>query len=896
MTAYGHKVLLNQLPLAILFSWMSCVHAEHYAIPLLVPATTSDAPQGVLRIFNGTTESGTVDIYAIDDSGVRSGPATFTLNASAAVEFTATDLASGNATLGLTGGIGTDVGDARVEMETELRIVPLAFVMAADGTLSTMHDTVRTASYDESGPYVYEVPVFNPSTDMTQVSRLRLINPDETAAAVTIAARDEIGAEATGGEVTLTLAAAGAKTLTAQQLEAGDVDLTGQLGAGTGKWRLTVSSDRALQVVNIVTSTSGYWSNVSTTAVPGLAPAHQAGLNERFVGNTVIYETSSGRSTFEAEDGDRFTETTQADGFTVTRSGKYNYAAIGPDAGRLALDYRDGDSCRAKLYFSFGTGGWFATHCTSTDDPDGYLSGGSWFVERDGEGGARELVDTTYAVNDALPGVPTSGSFVPAGKGGGIEVTTTTDGTTITLNNGGYFDLDDGTRYTCKATDGCTVFNGAVTAGSITGRAAGSGEVDRFPSFRNAVNPGDRTYTVGTVIDTLTLPEATGGNGALVYSLSPSVPGLAFNVATRQLTGTPSTATAYAMTYTVTDEDGDTDTLSFAISVTEDADRTTEDGDTAWPVVVARGSSFRVALDWSAPGFEDGAELTGYALYRGDGDTCDSLEVVQEGLAPDLLYAEDNTVSAGATYCYRLTANGSMDARLESNEAVVRAVAPAMPADLRVTASSASMIGLSWTAPPDDGGGPPYGYNVYRCEGADCRFEGETWLAWVTDGTAYNDDGSGARPLTAEATYRYAVAANRASEISNWSNLVTATAVEAAGSLGDCYVGLLVRMRQSCTYPGTSDGFSVNERGRARFLDRLAGIRISIGTETINGRVYDFLASHRGDGVWRIDRIAGSTVPPADTGTGNGTDIGTNNGLIPRFPADAGLGGCAVGN
>ena len=892
MTANRHKSLLKHLPLAILFSWISCVHAEHYTIPLLVPATTSDAPQGVLRILNGTTESGTVDIYAIDDSGMRSGPATFTLNASAAVEFTATDLASGNAILGLTGGIGTDVGDARVEIETELKIVPLAFTKAVDGTLSTMHDTVRTASYDESGPYIYGVPVFNPSTDMTQVSRLRLINPDDAAAAVKITALDDSGADATGGEVTLTLAAGGAKTLTAQQLEAGDMDVTGQLGAGTGKWRLTVSSDQPLEVVNIVASTTGYWNNVSTTAVPGFAPADQAGLNERIVGNSVIYETSSGRSTLEPEDGGRFTETTQADGLTVTHMGEYNYAAIGPDAGRLALDYSDGDVCRANLYFSSRTSGWFASHCTGTEDPDGYWSGGSWFVERDGDGGAGDPVETTYGVNDALPGVPMSGSFVPASTGGGIEVTDTPDGTTITLDNDGYFDLDDGTRYTCTAVVGCRIVNGTVTAGTVAGRAAGTGEVDRFPSFRTTTGPGNQTYTVGMAIDTLTLPEASGGNGNLTYSLSPSVPGLAFNSTTRQLTGTPSTASTYAMTYTVTDEDGDTDTLSFDISV---SDETTENGDgqPTPSVMVARGSSFRVALDWSAPVFDDGAELTGYTLHRGDGNTCDNLAVIQEGLASDLLYAEDNTVSTGATYCYRLTANGSMDAELDSNDAVVRAVAPAMPTALQVTASSASMIGLSWTAPPDDGGGPPYGYNVYRCQGADCRFEGETWLAWVTDGTSYTDDGNGTRPLFAEAMYRYAVATSRAGEISVWSNWVTANPAE-AGSLGDCYVGLLVSMRQSCTYPGTSDEFSVNVRGRGQFLDRLAGIRISISNETINGRVYDFVASHQGDGVWRIDRIAGSTVPPADTGTGNGTDNGTDTGtnadLTPSFPAGAGPG------
>ena len=75
----------------------------------------------------------------------------------------------------------------------------------------------------------------------------------------------------------------------------------------------------------------------------------------------------------------------------------------------------------------------------------------------------------------------------------------------------------------------------------------------------------------------------------------------------------------------------------------------------------------------------------------------------------------------------------------------------------------------------------------------------------------------------------------------------------------ECYVGLLVRPGESCTYPGTADEFSVNARGRGSFLGRLAGIRIRINNETINGRVYDFLATHQGDGVWRIDRIAGMT-------------------------------------
>ena len=545
--------------------------AEHYTVPLFVTASTTGEPQGVLRILNGTLESGTVEIYAINDTGTRSGPATFTLNASAAAQFTATDLQSGNATLGLTGGVGANVGDARLEIETDLSIVPLAYVRAADGTLSAMHDTVRGASVAEDDRYRYDVPIFNPSTEVTQVSRLRLINPGDTAAAVTIEGRDDSGAEASGGSVQLTLSAGGAQTLTAQQLEAGSTGLTGQLGAGTGKWRLSVSADQAIQVVNVVVASAGYSNNLSTTAVPGAAPTDLESLNERFVGNAVVYVTGSNRFTLNAQTGERFTETAQIDGVSTTYMGSYGYSAIGADAGRLTLTYDDGDECAANLYFSTHTAGWFASHCTGSDDPaEGTWLGGNWSVEDDEDDGG-EVTDTAYGVDDMLAGVPTSGIFIPSVTSGG-SVTATGAGTTIALNDGGYVELTDGTRYTCTSADGCAVANGTVTRGTVAGRAAGSGEVDRFPSFRAAVNPGAQTYTVGTAIATLTLPEASGGNGTLAYSLSPNVPGLTFNATARQLTGTPSTAGTYAMTYTVTDEDGDTDTLSFMITVNTDTD------------------------------------------------------------------------------------------------------------------------------------------------------------------------------------------------------------------------------------------------------------------------------------------------------------------------------------
>ena len=104
------------------------------------------------------------------------------------------------------------------------------------------------------------------------------------------------------------------------------------------------------------------------------------------------------------------------------------------------------------------------------------------------------------------------------------------------------------------------------------------------------------------------------------------------------------------------------------------------------------------------------------------------------------------------------------------------------------------------------------------------------------------------------------------------------------GSLGDCYVSLSVSIGESCTYPGTTDAFSVNDRGRGTFLTFLAGIRIRIANQTINGRVYDFEASHQGDGVWRIDRIAGSTeVPPDDDNDG----VSNSNDAFPQDPGES---------
>ena len=78
-----------------------------------------------------------------------------------------------------------------------------------------------------------------------------------------------------------------------------------------------------------------------------------------------------------------------------------------------------------------------------------------------------------YNVGDALPGVPTSGTFIPA-VSSGVSLQSSGGNTTITFGNGGYIELQDGTRYTCESLDGCEVVNGEVTRGTIVGQATAS--------------------------------------------------------------------------------------------------------------------------------------------------------------------------------------------------------------------------------------------------------------------------------------------------------------------------------------------------------------------------------------------------------------------------------------
>ena len=94
---------------------------------------------------------------------------------------------------------------------------------------------------------------------------------------------------------------------------------------------------------------------------------------------------------------------------------------------------------------------------------------------------------------------------------------------------------------------------------------------DLIPTFGSQTVAAQR-YTLGVNVGTVQLPTATGGDGALSYTLTPALPnGLSFDATNRQISGTP-TATVAATPYTLTATDSDATspdqaTLSFPITV-----------------------------------------------------------------------------------------------------------------------------------------------------------------------------------------------------------------------------------------------------------------------------------------------------------------------------------------
>ena len=235
----------------------------------MFPSASDGIRQGFSRVINHSAQSGTVRITATDDGGVSFDPVWLRIDANATVHFNSSDLEDGNPGKGLPVGTGPGNGDWWLSLSSSLHIEVLGYIRTpADGFLTSIHDA---APVDGNGRH--RIVVFNPGSNLNQLSRLRMINPTERAAAVSITGTDDAGAAA-GGEIQTSIPAGAARTLDAQELESGGAGFDGALGNGAGKWRLLVESDRRIRVLSLMRSPTGHLTNLSTAPANVIGGVH----------------------------------------------------------------------------------------------------------------------------------------------------------------------------------------------------------------------------------------------------------------------------------------------------------------------------------------------------------------------------------------------------------------------------------------------------------------------------------------------------------------------------------------------------------------------------------------------------------------------------------------------
>ena len=241
------------------------------AIPYFPAASDPLGRQGFVRVVNLSDSAGQVSITAWDDGGRKHGPVTLSLDALQTKHFNSGDLEDGAVSKGLPTGIGAPTsGDWRLKLSSDLNINVLSYIRTSDGFVTSMHDMAP------SDGNTHHVAFFNPGSNFRQESLLRLVNPSDATADVTINAMDDSGAKS-ASSVTLKIVPDGAAILSAADLEEGTADLEGSLGDGAGKWRLTVSANHAIMAMSMLSTPTGHLTNLSTVPSDFRLPSEGGG-------------------------------------------------------------------------------------------------------------------------------------------------------------------------------------------------------------------------------------------------------------------------------------------------------------------------------------------------------------------------------------------------------------------------------------------------------------------------------------------------------------------------------------------------------------------------------------------------------------------------------------------
>lgn len=235
-------------------------HAEQL---WFVPPAANVTQQGFIRITNTAKTSNSISIYGIDDAGAKSpGTVSFTLEDSESKQLNSSDLEFGNPQKGMSGSLGHGTGNWRLSVTASGPITATALIRTTTGFLTSVQDPDQGKVQLSTK---FTVPMMNPGSNTNQVSVLRVVNPSPRTAEVSISAFDDSGVRhPVQGFLALEIPPQQAVQLTSRDMEEGAAGkgLVGKMGAGVGKWRVSLSSNEAIKVLNLLHDPNGFISEI----------------------------------------------------------------------------------------------------------------------------------------------------------------------------------------------------------------------------------------------------------------------------------------------------------------------------------------------------------------------------------------------------------------------------------------------------------------------------------------------------------------------------------------------------------------------------------------------------------------------------------------------------------
>jgi hypothetical protein len=293
--------------------------------------------------------------------------------------------------------------------------------------------------------------------------------------------------------------------------------------------------------------------------------------------------------------------------------------------------------------------------------------------------------------------------------------------------------------------------------------------------------------------------------------------------------------------------------------------------------VSATAGAGQATVSWSAPAFNGGSAITGYAVTRyvaGVAQGTTNVGVVSQTTIGGL--------TNGTTYTFRVAAKNVAGTGTFSNEsnAVTPRTVPGAPTSVSASPGDGQAT-VSWSAPASDGGGQITGYDVTSYVAGVAQ--GTTSVTAVTQATV-----SG---LTNGTAYTFRVAAKNAvgtGAQSAESSAVTPRTVPDPSTNASATIGSAGQATVSWSAPAYNGGSAVTGYEVTSYVAGVARQKIAVGTVTqaafgglTNGTAYTFrVAAKNVAGTGAQSTESNSVVPAVPKFAFTVTKSGTGSGTV----------------